>query len=451
MSTSPDSSIPLPGQWPVDPQDDVPITKDRIWIDGCFDFSHHGHAGAMLQARRLGKELVVGVHSDEEILENKGPTVMTLAERISAVDACRWASKSIPHAPYVTSLPWISHYGCHYVVHGDDITSDSNGDDCYRFVKAAGRFLVVKRTPGISTTDLVGRMLLCTRTHFIKSFPSFLAGEEGSGSPEDRKQLASDSLQRIKDYATDETGLQPGPDVWTWEASTPAKLGHTSTESGNFQHLIEGKPPKPGQRIVYVDGGFDLFSSGHIEFLRRVLAMEAEEATARGWYLPENVEKRTKEYGEDYSPAYVVAGVHDDEVINHWKGLNYPIMNIFERGLCVLQCRFVNAVIFCAPFTPNIAYLKTLPFGMPDAVYHGPTTFIPLTYDPYVAPSELGIFRQVDSHPFQHVNAGEIVLRILKSREAFEARQRAKLLKSATEAEFKEKEELELQQKQQQQ
>lgn len=36
----------------------------------------------MLQARRLGTELLVGVHSDEEILENKGPTVMKLAERL---------------------------------------------------------------------------------------------------------------------------------------------------------------------------------------------------------------------------------------------------------------------------------------------------------------------------------------------------------------------------------
>lgn len=35
----------------------------------------------MLQARRLGKALYVGVHSDEAILENKGPTVMTLDER----------------------------------------------------------------------------------------------------------------------------------------------------------------------------------------------------------------------------------------------------------------------------------------------------------------------------------------------------------------------------------
>ena len=35
----------------------------------------------MLQARRLGKELIVGVHSDEDILAHKGPTVMTLPER----------------------------------------------------------------------------------------------------------------------------------------------------------------------------------------------------------------------------------------------------------------------------------------------------------------------------------------------------------------------------------
>lgn len=37
-------TVPKPGQWPVDPQEDVPISKDRIWVDGCFDFSHHGNA-----------------------------------------------------------------------------------------------------------------------------------------------------------------------------------------------------------------------------------------------------------------------------------------------------------------------------------------------------------------------------------------------------------------------
>ncbi|KAL6714974.1 choline phosphate cytidylyltransferase [Lecanora helva] len=424
-----DLDVPTTGNWPVDPQNDVVISKDRIWVDGCFDFAHHGHAGAMLQARRLGKELVVGVHSDEDIMDNKGPTVMTLKERIAAVDACRWATKSIPCAPYVTSLPWISHYGCQYVVHGDDITSDAGGEDCYRFVKAAGRFLVVKRTPGISTTDLVGRMLLCTRNHFIKSLPQTLAGEEGSGGPEERRKSGEEMRQRIRDYATDDSGLKPGPQVLHWEGSRAAMKDADAEEMGSYRTMVSGTGPRPGQRIVYVDGGFDLFSSGHIEFLHQVQI--AEEALARkiGWY---------NDSAKSYSPAYIVAGVHDDEVINHWKGVNYPIMNIFERGLC-----YVDAVILSAPFTPSKAYLKNLPYGTPAAVYHGPTTFMPLTYDPYVAAKELSIYREVGEHDFQNVNAGEIVQRILRSREIYEARQRAKGEKTSTEEAVKRREALE--------
>ncbi|PYH74021.1 ethanolamine-phosphate cytidylyltransferase [Aspergillus vadensis CBS 113365] len=440
MSATPEDMIPAPGEWPVDPQDDVPISDNRIWVDGCFDFSHHGHAGAMLQARQLGDELYVGVHSDEAILENKGPTVMTLDERVAAVEACRWVTRCVPSAPYVTFLPWVSHYGCKYVVHGDDITSDSNGEDCYRFVKAAGRFRVVKRTPGISTTDLVGRMLLCTKNHFVKSVKDTLNGEEGSGSLEERKQSANSLMQRIRDYATDETGLQPGPQVWIWNGSSSAKLGNTVEEPGTFETTVNGKSPRPGQRIIYVDGGFDLFSSGHIEFLRQVLTQEELEGRRRGWYDEEQKNKRVKEYGEDYGPAYVVAGIHDDDVINHWKGLNYPIMNIFERGLCVLQCRYIHAVIFSSPFSPSQSYLEAMPLGVPDAVYHGPTTFIPLTYDPYMAPKRMGIFRETSSHTYQHVNAGEIVDRILKSREAYEERQRAKLEKGVVEELAKSKE-----------
>lgn len=59
----------------------------------------------MLQARKLGKELYVGIHSDEAILENKGPTVMTLPERLVEVSfqqkstilahqTCSWFSSS---------------------------------------------------------------------------------------------------------------------------------------------------------------------------------------------------------------------------------------------------------------------------------------------------------------------------------------------------------------------
>ncbi|KAK8228279.1 phosphoethanolamine [Phyllosticta capitalensis] len=437
--------VPKPGDWPADPQHDVPIDEHCIWIDGCFDFSHHGHAGAMLQARQLGKELLVGVHSDEAILENKGPTVMTLKERIAAVDACRWATKSIPHAPYVTSLPWISHYGCKYVVHGDDITSDASGEDCYRFVKAAGRFKIVKRTPGISTTDLVGRMLLCTKTHFIKSLDKALSGEEGSGSEQERKQDGQQMKERIKAYSSNETGLEPGSEVWVWHQGVESKTAEPSgaSDDGKCTKMVDGIAPKKGQRVVYVDGGFDLFSSGHIEFLRSVVEKEEAEGRQQGWYSSEATQQRISETGSDYGPAYVVAGVHDDQVINHWKGVNYPIMNIFERGLCVLQCKYISAVVFSAPFTPTSSFLNSLPYGLPSVVYHGPTSFMPSVEDPYVDARKLGIFQEILSHDFSHVNAGEIVGRIMRSRAQYEERQRVKGVKGIGEEAVRRREEME--------
>ncbi|KAK5005347.1 hypothetical protein LTR28_007822, partial [Elasticomyces elasticus] len=222
--------------------------------------------------------------------------------------------------------------------------------------------------------------------------------------------------------------------------------------------MVSGQPPQAGQRVVYVDGGFDLFSSGHIEFLRRVV--EAEEGK-----------------------AYVVVGVHDDNIINEWKGINYPIMNVFERGLCVLQCKFsrafahsndftkystvllkpetrpartsilpmltnhdeqyINALIFSAPFTPSKPFLTYLPYGCPAAVYHGPTSFIPLDHDPYTAAKSLGVFRQIPAHAFAAVNAESIVGRILESRARYEARQRAKGEKGAAEEAVRRRESLE--------
>lgn len=42
MSASLEEPAPSPGEWPVDPQEDTAILENRVWVDGCFDFSHHG-------------------------------------------------------------------------------------------------------------------------------------------------------------------------------------------------------------------------------------------------------------------------------------------------------------------------------------------------------------------------------------------------------------------------
>lgn len=99
--------------------------------------------------------------------------------------------------------------------------------------------------------------------------------------------------------------------------------------------------------------------------------------------------------------------------------------------------------MFGAPFVPTKSYLTSLPWGTPDAVYHGPTSFMPLTYDPYTAPKEMGIYQEIGQHEFENVNAGTIVQRIMKSRDLYEARQRAKGVKTDIEQAHKRREMLE--------
>ncbi|KAK9466296.1 hypothetical protein V1512DRAFT_240173 [Lipomyces arxii] len=390
------------------------IRKDRIWIDGCFDFAHHGHAGAMLQARQLGNELYVGVHSDEEILENKGPVVMTLSERVLAVEACKWATEAVPGAPYVTDPRVMDEYGCFYVVHGDDITTDANGEDCYRVVKETGRFLVVKRTPNISTTDLVGRMLLCTKNHHIKTVKDGGAiagaqvGKLGDGL------VSGASVERFKAYASAEDGKGARDGVYIYTA-TGSVLDVVSPEPSflNWQ-----------RKMIYVDGGFDLFFAGHIEFLRLVAAK------ARRLSTP------TEEVG-------IVVGLHDDATVNAFKGLNYPIMNIFERALCVLQCRYVSHVILQAPYTPTMDFLQKLDWDI-ISVMHGPTDFTnDMTgggKDPYAEVKAAGLYSEIEPHQYMKISTETIVERVTRNRGVYEERQRRKGWKAEVEQQLQKNE-----------
>ena len=90
----------------------------RVYVDGCFDLMHFGHANALRQARAIasfastgGKEggyvegaveveLIVGLVSDEEILRCKGPPVLPEQERVKCVRAVKWVDDIIANVPY---------------------------------------------------------------------------------------------------------------------------------------------------------------------------------------------------------------------------------------------------------------------------------------------------------------------------------------------------------------
>ena len=109
--------------------------------------------------------------------------------------------------------------------------------------------------------------------------------------------------------------------------------------------------------------------------------------------------------------------------------------------------QYVHSVVFGAPFSLSKAFLLTLPYSTPTAVYHGRTTFMPLVFDPYAVPKALNIYREIANHEFQNVNAAEIVARIMKGRALYEERQRKKGEKGVTEEVEKLRQELEREQR----
>ncbi|KZV92525.1 Nucleotidylyl transferase [Exidia glandulosa HHB12029] len=138
--------------------------RTRIWLDGCFDSGHFAHFNAVRQAltlvpSELPVHITVGVHSDAEILKNKGPPLFGERERYDVIRGCRWVDQVVEDVPYVTQLSTIDQYNIDFVVHGDDPVLDADGNDCYAFAKAAGRYVECKRTAGISTTSLIERIL----------------------------------------------------------------------------------------------------------------------------------------------------------------------------------------------------------------------------------------------------------------------------------------------------
>ncbi|XP_060748103.1 ethanolamine-phosphate cytidylyltransferase-like [Tachysurus vachellii] len=339
----------------------------RVWCDGCYDMVHYGHSNQLRQAKSMGDYLIVGVHTDEEISKHKGPPVFTQAERYKMVRAIKWVDDIVESAPYVTTLETLDKYNCDFCVHGDDITLTVDGKDTYEEVKKSGRYRQCKRTQGVSTTDLVGRMLLMTKAH-----------HSNIGS--------SDYQQHTDNFGRGPKGHSP----WTG-------VSQFLQTSQKIIQFASGKEPQPGDTIIYVAGAFDLFHIGHVDFLEAVYKLSDK--------------------------PYVIVGLHFDQEVNRYKGKNYPIMNIHERTLSVLACRYVSEVVIGAPYTVTKDLLDHFKV---DLVCHGKTEVFPDRdgSDPYAVPMRKGILRIVDSR--NTLTTDDIVQRIIKNRLLFEARNQKK-------------------------
>ena len=129
----------------------------RIYVDMVADLFHCGHVEFLRQARAMGDELVVGIHSDDTVEQYKRRPIMTLEERVAVVTGCRYVDEVVADAPLVVDRAWLERHNVDLVVHGDDL-DDELMLRLYRVPMEMGIFRTVACTPGISTTDLLSRL-----------------------------------------------------------------------------------------------------------------------------------------------------------------------------------------------------------------------------------------------------------------------------------------------------
>mmetsp|Transcript_28787 Transcript_28787/g.61092 ORF Transcript_28787/g.61092 Transcript_28787/m.61092 type:complete len:544 (+) Transcript_28787:59-1690(+) len=372
----------------------------RIFMDGAFDVMHYGHMNAFRLGRSLGTYLIVGVNSDESITQCKGPPLMNDKERMTMVEGCKFVDEVVPNCPYIMTSEYLEFifekYGVDYVVHGDD-PCVVDGKDVYESAKRRGRYRSIPRTEGVSTTDIVGRMLLMTKDHHLKG--RIRANSAGSVSVSGMGNSSS-SIQvdgNLDDDSDNEIHNENADDDAVSSAGEIGVLGRQSkflTTSMMLRLFSAGvKPPKDGMKVIYVDGAWDMFHCGHVEFLK--------EALKRGDYL--------------------IVGIHGDSVVNKRRGGNLPLMNLHERVLSVLGCKYINDVLIDAPLeiTPDmIASLKIteVVHGTESDDNSGETSL----GDRYRYPKEMGILASIKSP--STFTLGNIVSRIQKKQTELQAK-----------------------------
>jgi len=255
--------------------------------------------------------------------------------------------------------------------------TDSNGVDTYAEVKNAGKFKIVPRTDGVSTTDLVGRMLLALST---KDAPD--VEDKGTGFFEVMSQGANP--------LTDEK----------------IQVSKFNADKGVLETVINGRKPKETEKIGYINGTWDLFHYGHVSIL-----------------------KKAKELCD-----YLVVGVFPSDVVKEKKGHEWPIMSMKERGLTVLACKYVDHVILGVPWDISPQIVKTLrDMNAPKVVVFVGESTDPAYHtddknDGLQLAREQGLLHVIDSG--ESIHATTIIQRIIQNRSQYLERQMEKARKA---------------------
>lgn len=134
------------------------IKPKRVYADIVGDLFHAGHVEFFKKAKECGDYLIIGILSDEDVESYKRVPILTLQERVAVISACRYVDEVIVAPPLRLTKEWIEEHGIDLVIHGDDFNPDMLINQ-YGVSIDMGIFKAVPYTPGISTTNIIQRIV----------------------------------------------------------------------------------------------------------------------------------------------------------------------------------------------------------------------------------------------------------------------------------------------------
>jgi D-beta-D-heptose 7-phosphate kinase/D-beta-D-heptose 1-phosphate adenosyltransferase len=135
--------------------------KTVVWTNGCFDLLHPGHISSLQSARELGDVLMVGLNGDASVRANKGPMrpILSQHERAAVLSALECVDHVLifddptPERVLAAVRPDVHCKGAEYAPpYGKPVPEAAT------VIGYGGRIEYLPIVPGISTTDLVGRI-----------------------------------------------------------------------------------------------------------------------------------------------------------------------------------------------------------------------------------------------------------------------------------------------------
>jgi len=328
---------------------------------------HSGHYNALRQAKMLGDILVAGIHSDLEINTHKGPTIMNDEERLTMLRACKWVDEIAFDVPYAPTIELLNKLNCDFVVHGDDMPVTSDGHSAYGEVIKGNRCKIIKRTEGISTTNLLGRVLdILDSQKKIQGDPS--------------------AKQIIEGFEPEETSV----------GSSQNKSEFFPTVKRIYQfskYFDQDKIEKPPQKIVYVSGAFDLFNFAHVAIL-----------------------EKARKLGD-----YLIVGLHSIDTGKKHRKYSTPfIMSLHERLFNLLSCKYVDDVVIDAPWEVTQNFITTFGISVVVGLNQNTSFYDPdydaYTTDPYAVPKGMDMYQEIEVSLEQQLNYWSLFDRIAKNK-----------------------------------